>query len=84
MRYHPRTIGRLGLSPGPSTTKPGTATSASPAAPCARGDLCGRKPQQDGTVAHGYCLNPDCRHEPSEGLMHLAPLERRVTGGNWF
>lgn len=33
---------------------------------------------------YGYCLNPHCRYEPSDGVNEPEPLVRRVTGGAWL
>lgn len=85
MRYHPLTLreARLVARTLDYETRYGDLGVAR-CASCHEATFAVERRSEDGTVAHGCCLNPDCRYEPAEGLVHPGPLERRVTGGNWL
>lgn len=85
MRYHPRTLreSRLVARTLDFETKNGD-LGVDRCPQCCEATFAVENRSDDGTVDHGYCLNPDCRYEPIKGLTRSGPLDRRVTGGNWL
>lgn len=85
MRYHPQTLGeaRLVARTLDFETKYGD-FGVDRCPHCNEATFAVEPRSEDGTVDHGYCLNPGCRYEPAEGLVRPGLLDRRVTDGSWL
>ena len=83
MRYHPQTLGeaRLVARTLDFETKHGH-PGVNRCPKCHEATFAVESRSAD--AQHGYCLNPECRYEPAEGIVQPGRLDRRVTGGNWL
>ena len=85
MRYHPKTLGEARLVARTldfETRLGGLGVNRCPR--CHEAPFAVESRRGGGRHEHGYCLNPECRFEPAEGLINPGPLDRHVTGGNWL
>lgn len=85
MRYYPQTLGEARLVARTldfETRLGGLGVNRCPG--CREATFAVEQRSEGGATEHGYCLNPNCRYEPAEGLVQPGRLDRRVTGGNWL